>query len=602
MRGGLPPGGRAAAGDRRARGPRPCARGLPLSAPLGAAVLLATALVGVAPPAAGQSFPEPPPIAAARAPADPLAYAPGVDVLHYDLELGVGESVDRFAGRARIRVLATEDAPTLPLDLTGLAVDDVDVGLVEEPGGVSYAEGVLRVPLADADAGDTVEVAVDYSGIPDDALNLGVNVHGDPAAFADNWPNRARFWFPSVDHPSDKATVRYTIHAPATWDVVANGHLAAAPRPTPAGAPGPGEEPRRTWIWEVGVPIPTYTMVMGAADMEVRVQGRAACGQAPASPEIDGCVEVSWWAFPRDTANAARIFRRAVEMTDYYTDLIGPFPYEKLANVQSSTRFGGMENSSAIFYTGQGLADGTLSEGTVAHEIAHQWFGDAVTETSWSHLWLSEGFATYFASLFFEHVDGVEALQARMEEDRQDILSSAVAGRPVVDRYASLYDLLNDNSYQKGGWVLHMLRGVLGDETFFEGIREYYARHRHGTALTADLQAVMEEVAGRSLEAFFRQWLFEPGWPELEVERRWIPGEDGGILEVTVHQVQEPDWPRFEMPVEVEARRDGRAVRGTLELAGETSVLRLRFPGGSPPDELTVDPDGWLLKGPVVYR
>ena len=131
-------------------------------------------------------------------------------------------------------------------------------------------------------------VTVAYSGVPDDALNLGPNVHGDRSAFADNWPNRARFWFPSVDHPSDKATVRYTIHAPEAWVVVANGHLTGAPRPTPAAALGPDDGPRRSWVWEVGVPIPTYTMVLGAADMEVRVLGRAACGAAPASPEADG--------------------------------------------------------------------------------------------------------------------------------------------------------------------------------------------------------------------------------------------------------------------------------------------------------------------------
>jgi aminopeptidase N len=343
-------------------------------------------------------------------------------------------------------------------------------------------------------------------------------------------------------------------------------------------------------------------MVLGAAEMEVRVLGRAACGAAPASPEIDGCVEVSWWAFPPDTAHAARIFRRAVEMTDFYTELIGPFPYEKLAHVQSSTRFGGMENASAIFYSGQALASGTLSEGTVAHEIAHQWFGDAVTETSWSHLWLSEGFATYFASLFFEHADGVEVLRDRLEEERREIVASNVQNRPVVDRYANLYDLLNDNSYEKGGWVLHMLRGLLGDETFSRGIRAYYDRHRHGTVLTRDFQAVMEEVSGRDLETFFQQWIFKPGYPILEVERRWIPVEDGGTLEVTIRQIQDEAWPRFEMPVEIEVRQGERTLRETLELGGEQSVLRVELPGNAPPDTVTLDPDGWLLKGEVLYR
>lgn len=569
----------------------------------GAPALLAACLIlaRLPAPAAAQTFPEPPPIEAARAPDRPLAYAPGVDVLHYDLEIGVGETAGWFAGRARIRVLAGQDGPILPLDLTGLAVDDVRVDGTA-PAGVRYADGVLRVPLPDARSGDTVTVTVAYSGSPDDALNLGAHLDGAPSAFADNWPNRARFWFPSVDHPSDKATVRFTVHAPAVWKVVANGHLTGEPTATPADAIGPHHGPRRTWVWEEDVPIPTYTMVLGAAEMVTRPVGRAACGSAPAAREADGCVEVSWWAFPADTANAARAFRRANQMVDYFTELVGPFSYEKLAHVQSGTRFGGMENASAIFYSGAALASGRLGEGTVVHETAHQWFGDAVTERSWPHLWLSEGFATYFATLFFEHVDGVAARNRRMEGDRRQILASDVSDRPVVGRYANLYDLLNRNSYQKGGWVLHMLRGTLGDETFFRGIRAYYAAHRNGTALTGDLQAAMEEASGRDLEIFFHQWLFEPGYPILEVEHAWHPSGDAGTLEVTVRQVQKAAWPRFQMPVQIVAHQGGQTVSGTLQLSGPESVLRLELPGDAPPDRIELDPDGWLLKGDVVYR
>ncbi len=584
---------------------RPARAGLArVGVALGPLLLAACATPGAppAPEALGPSFPEEPPIEAARAPDEPLAYAPGVDVLAYDLELSLAEGASTFRGRGELRVLVTEDAPILPLDLTGLAVDGVMVDGRGPARETSYGDGVLQVPLHDATAGDTVRVSLAWSGEPDDALNLGPTVHGAPSAFADNWPNRARFWFPSVDHPSDKATVRWTIHAPAAWQVVANGRLVAEPEPTSPDALGPADGPRRTWVWETGVPIPTYTMVLGAAEMERRVVGRAACGRAPASAERDGCVEVSWWVFPPDTANAARIFRRAAEMTDWYTELVGPFPYEKLANVQSSTRFGGMENSSAIFYTGQGLADGTLSELTVAHEIAHQWFGDAVTETAWSHLWLSEGFATYFGSLFYEHVDGPEALRELMEEDRGQIVASAVSARPVVDRYENLYELLNTNSYQKGGWVLHMLRGVVGDDAFFEAVRAYYERHRHGNALTDDLLRVFEETTGRELTWFFQQWLHEPGFPVLEVSQEWTADADGGTLEVTVRQTQDAAWPRFRMPVTVEASQDGRAVRGTLEMRGTESTVRLSFPGPERPTDLVVDPDGWLLKGDVVYR
>ena len=126
------------------------------------------------------------------------------------------------------------------------------------------------------------------------------------------------------------------------------------------------------------------------------VVGLAACGSAPASPRQDGCVEVSAWLFAEDAAQASISFRRAADMVDFFSELVGPYPFEKLAHVQSATRFGGMENASAIFYSERRLASGASLEGTVAHETAHQWFGDAVTAEDWTELWLSEGFATYF--------------------------------------------------------------------------------------------------------------------------------------------------------------------------------------------------------------
>jgi len=225
------------------------------------------------------------------------------------------------------------------------------------------------------------------------------------------------------------------------------------------GAPGH----RRTWRWEQTVPIPTYTIVLGATQFARTVQEAAACGQAPASPRQDGCIEVSYWAFPPDTAHAARVFRRAPEIVDYFTELLGPYPYEKLANVQSATRFGGMENATAIFYDQHSLALGRDMERTVVHEIAHMWFGNSVTAADWHHIWLSEGFATYFTAVFYQQHEGEEVFREIMEGARRQIVASPSSRRPVVDStYTDLFDLLNTNSYQKGGWVLHMLRGAVG--------------------------------------------------------------------------------------------------------------------------------------------
>jgi aminopeptidase N len=258
-----------------------------------------------------------------------------------------------------------------------------------------------------------------------------------------------------------------------------------------------------------------------------------------------------------------------------------------------------MENASAIFYSEQAIASGRNIEGTVSHEIAHQWFGDAVTEASWHHLWLSEGFATYFGAQFFEAADGVAAFRERMERNRQGLIAGGDAARPIYDPAVDdLFALLNDNNYEKGAWVLHMLRGVMGDEAFFAGIPEYYRRHLHSSVLTSHLQAVMEEVHGDDLEWFFHQWIYEPGYPVFSVDTDWQPAAGGGgTLAVTVAQTQDDAWPAFRVPTELLVVRDGHEHRVPVVLDGRTTVLRVPLPDGAAPTEVVLDPDGWVVKG-----
>jgi aminopeptidase N len=394
-----------------------------------------------------------------------------------------------------------------------------------------------------------------------------------------------------VDHPSDKATASLAVLAPKEWRVVSNGVAMAEGGPASPAADG---TPRRTWRWRTDVALSTYNLVFGAARMEVVPLGTAACGRAPASPRPDGCVEVSAWLYPEDAAQARTSFRRAAEIVDFYTELVGPYPFEKLAHVQSSTRFGGMENASAIFYTGEALAAGENIEGTVAHETAHQWFGDSVTEADWPELWLSEGFATYFGHLFFEHAEGEADFRGRLEEDREQVLASKDVLRPVIDREEQdLFALLNVNNYPKGGWVLHMLRGIVGDEAFFRGIRAYYGAHALATATTEDLRRAMEEASGKELGWFFRQWLEEPGYPVLEASAT-RDGATGTVL-LTVRQLQPADWPTFRLPMVVEVTGGGGdPVRQAIEITQRSQAFSI---GGVGPGEVRtrLDPDGWVL-------
>jgi aminopeptidase N len=524
---------------------------------------------------------EPAPIPAARAPR-PGEYGAAFDALHYDISLTLPPSGSVISGHTEITVARRPDAPaTLPLDLTGLAVAAVRVN--GSPAGFSLDSGKLLIALPpNQPSGSPLRVAVDYGGTPDDGLIIRTNVHGHRAVFADNWPNRARFWFPALDHPADKATASFAIAAPAAWEVVANGNRTGPPAPSPA----VDGTPMRLTRWSIAEPISPYNMVVGAADLVVRSVGRPCVATGR-------CVDITTWMFPEDADKAAPSFRRAVDMVEYFSTLIAPFPYGKLAHVQSSTRFGGMENATAIFYAEKPIADGRNIEGTVAHEIAHQWFGDAVTEADWRHVWLSEGLATYLAVLFYEHVGGIAARREMMETARKTVVASKTGNRPVVDPdEQDLFRLLNPNVYEKASWVLHMLRGAIGDEQFFDGLRRYYHAHEHGTALTADLQHAMEQASGTRLDAFFEQWIFHPGFPRFRVSRRWNAATRTAT--VVVEQTQSTTWPVFHCPLTLELTTRSGKTRRQVEI--RQRVERFSFALDSSPSGVVLDPDGWLLK------
>ena len=288
-------------------------------------------------------------------------------------------------------------------------------------------------------------------------------------------------------------------------------------------------------------------------------------------------------------------FKYSPDIMDFFSHLVAPFPYEKLAHLQSSTRFGGMENASAIFYADGGFRKNGTSAGTIAHETAHQWFGDAVTEREWGHLWLSEGFATYFEELWTRHAFGDSAFHAELAETRAQILRDpAVASRPVIDsEQTDLMKLLDANSYQKGGWTLHMLRVLVGDSAFFGGIRDYYAAHVDGNALTDDLMHAIENRSGTKLGWFFDQWLRRPGYASLTTSWHYDAAAKRVVLDVGQGQRFAPY--RLTLSIDV-TDASGAVHRVRAEIAAQRSThvtLPLELSGA--PRALAFDPDVELL-------
>lgn len=512
----------------------------------------------------------------------PVLFAPGQldlvvdeirsnqDVLAYDISVSLPETGALIQASTGIRFLVVGGEGPLILDFDSVfTIDSVTSG--DRSIAARLAGERLEV-LHWGDPGDTLDLTIYYHGSPADGLFIQDNVHGERSAFADNWPNRAHHWFPSEDHPSDKAFATFAVEAPGGWSVVANGEFVGREET---------QNGRAIWRWQTTRQIPVYTMVIGAGEFTVTEMGT-----------VDGKPQ-SLWTFRQDSAFAASgPLARVVDIAQRLTDLIGPFPYAKLAHVESSTRFGGMENSSAIFYAEGAYEGRRMGESVVAHEIAHQWFGDAVTEYDWHHIWLSEGFASYFGPLYYELAGEDSTFRAAIQMNKRVYMESDVVNRPVIDpAVESLFDLLNHNNYQKGSLILHMLRAEIGDSAFFSGVRRFYSEYRDSTVLSADLMAIMEDEAGRSLRWFFSQWLLQPGYPQIEVNWRY----EGQDVYVSVTQTQSGDWGRyrFTLPIALEYE-DGNTARAYVQVRRRENTFRLPSPRARPA-RVIFDPEGTLL-------
>jgi aminopeptidase N len=424
-------------------------------------------------------------------------------------------------------------------------------------------------------AGEVIELVVRYDGIPADGLEIKPNKYGDRTFYSDDWPNKAHQWLPTIDHIADKATMEMDVVAPAHYQVISNGR-----RVEQTDLPG---GTRRT-VWRESVPIAPWLYVLGVARFAVQ-----AVGDFAGAP-------IETWVYAQD--RDAGFYDFAVPTHDvlaFYSERIGPFAYEKLANVQSNASGGGMEAASAIMYSANSVT-GTRSgrwRNVVIHEIAHQWFGDAVTESDWNDVWLSEGFATYFTLLFIEHAYGRDEFASGLRDSRKTVLefyAKTPDYRVVHENLSDMAQVTNGMTYQKGSWVLHMLRQRMGDDRFWAGIRDYYARYKNANASTTDFRLAMERVSGLELSAFFKQWLYRGGVPRLEGTWQWDATAKQVVVELTQTQPGEP----FQLPLDVGFTLAGGKRR--VERADLTAhSARFTFASDQEPTAVDLDPNVRLL-------
>jgi aminopeptidase N len=504
----------------------------------------------------------------------------GID--HLALEIALDVAAKSISAKATLSVRRVDlSADELALDAVGFEVQNVS--LDSKPVMWRYDGRTLLVSIERAR--ETVHIAVSYRAKPRRGLYFL-----EPDEHYPNRPNQvwsqcqeedARHWFPCHDSPHLKMTTELIAHVPNGWYVLSNGALASSDKP---------KSGDWTYHWKMSEPHASYLVTFAAGDFaeiadQARVDGRdiPLVYLVPKGREEDG----------------RRTFARTPDMVRYFGDVTGvPYPWNKYAQiVVADFIFGGMENTTATTLYEHILLDeraalDVSSDDLVAHELAHQWFGDYVTCRAWYEGWLNEGFATFFEHVWRQQLLGADEYAYGLKSDLDTYTAEAHGRyrRPIVCQdYDAPLDLFDRHLYEKAGLVLHALRVELGDALFWRGVQRYLGDHARGVVETRDLQRAMERGSGRSLGRFFEQWLYKSGHPELDVELGW----EKGMLSVGAKQTQPTNDgvpPCFELPLDFDlVDGEGGAVRRTVRMTEKQQSFAL--PAQLRPAFVVVDSD-----------
>jgi aminopeptidase N len=513
---------------------------------------------------------------------DPTNFQPAegqddFDVLHYDLALDIDFTAEAVAG-----VLTMTGESTVPA-LASVVLDLHDVLTVSQvdrdgtPLAYTHANHLLTITLDRSFApGEPFTVRVTYGGQPPTggflAFDFGLHAGAQIVASLSE-PTYARNWWPCKDVPYDKATAALHFTVPDTMVVASNGTLLGQTSPAPGKA---------TFHWRESYPIATYLVSVTATNFTVFEDEYIAPGHDP--------MRVVFYSYPERLAAAQEDWSVTVPMIETFAARFGEYPFLDEKYGMAMFQWGGaMEHQTCTSYSAGLVTGDHRYDWVVAHELAHQWWGDLVTLGDWRDIWLNEGFATYSEAVWVEDQQGFAAYVDYMR--RLDI------GSFQGSVYNPTY-LFSSTVYKKGAWVLHMLRHVLGDALFTQLLRDWAIQYAYGNAVTADFQALAESMHGQSLAWFFDEWVYNPGKPLYAYW--WLPVHlGGGAWAVTLNVEQEQiDAPPFKMPIDI----------GVVTASGDTTwstisdsleVQTFTVPASGEPVALLFDPYFWILRGAV---
>jgi len=509
------------------------------------------------------------------------------EVLHILLDLSVDFGDRAIAGTCSTLLVPRRELRLVVFDAMELEIADVSLEGSAEPLGFRYDGRQLEVDLGtERLPGEELCLSVTYSARPRRGLHFTAPDDHYPDRPVQLWSQggseEARYWFPCVDAPNVKATTEVIATVPEIFVALSNGALVDIQ---------PLEPTRTVYHWRQDIPHSSYLVTLVVGDF-VEV------------PQTTDGVPISYHVPPGREAEGERAFGATVEMVRFFESCIGiPYPFARYAQVAvTDFVYGGMENSSCTTVSDETLHDERAhldysSEPLVAHELAHQWWGNLVTCRDWSHGWLNESFAAYFEALWIEHREGRDEFDFHLHRlFEQYSEESRRYRRPLVTNlYEDPIELFDRHLYDKGALVLHLLRSELGDEPFFAALRHYAGKHRESSVTTHDLMRCIEEATGRNVDRFFDQWVFGAGHPELEIGFLYDPGEKMGTL--SIRQTQEPvdGVPEaFQLTTSVEvATRSSRRIH-RIEVNARNQSFH--FPLDGEPERIRFDPGDTIPK------
>lgn len=425
----------------------------------------------------------------------------GYDAQHYTLVLAWDDATNTLAGTATLEALTTQALTTFNLDFLGFEIEAITLN-GQEANWRRVGRELTVKPTTPLAADEAFTVAVTYSGVP------GEGVISDGPSFAQGWmrhpngvfvasePAGASRWFPANDHPLDKATYTFVITVPERYIVAANGLLQSTTA---------NDDGTQTFVWEAGDPMASYLATVNIGDFVVQE-----------SEGPDGLPIRNY--FPTRLAEQMiQAFATVPDMISFFSEIFGPYPFEAYGAVVADANLSFALETQTISLFGRGVAVGrTGAETVIAHELAHQWFGNSVSLAQWKDIWLNEGFATYASMLWVEHRQGRRAMEGELNA-YYDLISDPTftAGEFSPPGSPSADALFNGGVYLRGAWTLHALRLEVGDEAFFDILQTYYSAYQNGNATTEDFIAVAEDVSGQDLGDFFDGWLYAEETPSV---------------------------------------------------------------------------------------